>query len=54
MAGVGDRQITKDLIDHIRNEVTSKAIQLNNGEQIDKNDFERWKVEKLEVVERNI
>ena len=49
-----DRQITRDLIDHIRNEVTQRVLSISNGEMFDKNELERWKLEKLDIVERNI
>ena len=51
---MADRQITRDLIDHIRNEVTQRSLAINNGEFIDKQELERWRVDKIDIVERNI
>ena len=50
----GEKQITRDLIDHIRNEITQTSMQINNGDAPDRSDLERWRCEKLEIVERTI
>ena len=41
------------MIDHLRNDVTNKQMVLGSS-GIDRHDLDRWKIEKLETIERTV